>query len=280
MIEPTYSVVVVTYDRDMAVQAALEAIMNQSVGRDTMEVCVINNGGADRARERWADRVDAWIDSPENLGCAGGRNRGVEVTHAPILVFIDDDGIVAPDFVERLGEVLLNRPEVIAVRGRAVALRHPILSTMARHYDRGPRQCEDLLTLEGGAAIRRSVYEAAGGYDATRAYHEGLELSGRLLEASPGGTMVYAPDAVLRHDFFQGWRHLLQKAQTTAKADERVEAQSDLRLEALLQRARNLSVIDGRRPWQRLVGWLVNASFQSAKRYFKWRARLENNGNS
>jgi GT2 family glycosyltransferase len=272
MEEPTYSVIIVTYQRDLEVQATLSAILAQSVRREAMEICVVDNGGAERTRAAWADRVDIWVDSQDNLGCAGGRNRGAEATRAPILVFVDDDGIPGPDFVERLGEVLHGHPDAVAVRGRAVALNHPLLTAMASHYHRGSRVCEDLLTLEGGSAVRRGPFEAVGGYDASRAYHEGVELSGRLLEAHPGTTILYTPNAVLRHDFLRGWRHFLSKARMTALADDRVDTEGDTLLADSLTRLRQLPIVDGRRLWQKVAGRLIKIGFNFAKKYYRWRA--------
>ena len=159
---PDYAVIVVTYQREEELDRSLGAVIEQSVGRTAMEICVVNNGGGEHARERWKDRVDVWIDSGHNLGCAGGRNRGVEVTKAPILVFIDDDGVPDCRFVEELGHVLAH--DTVAVRARGVALHHPIFTAMSTTYDRGPHIGEDLLTFEGGSAIRRDAYERAGGH--------------------------------------------------------------------------------------------------------------------
>jgi len=231
-----FSVIVVTYQRDLELDRSLGGILRQTVGRDAMEICVINNGGAERARERWESRVDIWEDSERNLGCSGGRNRGTELTAAPILVFVDDDGVPADDFVEQLARVLDDRADAVAVRGRAVALAHPILTAMTASYNRGPRVCEDLLTLEGGSAIRRSAYEGAGGYDETRTYHEGMDLSARLLEQREDAKILYTPHAVLAHDYVQGFRHALRKAEALAIADARLEHERDMRLKETMRR--------------------------------------------
>jgi len=271
--DPRYAVIIVTYQRAEALQRTLAAVVSQSVGRAAMELCVVDNGGTEPAKASWQDEVDVWIDAGANLGCAGGRNRGVEHTRAPVLVFIDDDGIPAPDFIERLGDVLDAHPEAIAVRGRAVALHHPLLTTMAVHYHRGPRSCDDLLTLEGASAIQRADYEAVGGYDASRAYHEGLELSGRLLAARPSGRILYTPQAVLAHDYLQGWAHLLRKAKMVAAADERIDGTDDPNVQAMLERLHALQLADGRARWQRIVGAAVQRTFRAVVGYYRWRGR-------
>jgi GT2 family glycosyltransferase len=268
---PTYAVIIVTYQRDAELRRTLEAVERQTVGRRAMEICVIDNGGAEAVRPDWESRVDAWVEPGENLGCSGGRNEGVRHTSAPILVFVDDDGIPEDDFVESLGDVLDRHADVVAVRGKAVALDHPILTTMAAHYDRGPDEREDLLTLEGAAAIRRDAWEACGGYDVSRAFHEGLELSQRLLATRPEARMMYTPHAVLRHDFFKGLGHFLQKARMMAAATNRVKEEADPALEAVIVRARGFRRFDGRSRWARVVGAVLGKVYNWTIAVYRWR---------
>lgn len=270
---PTYAVIIVTYQRDAELRRTLDAVARQTVGRRAMQICVVDNGGAEAVRPDWEARVDAWVDPGENLGCSGGRNEGARNTTAPIIVFVDDDGIPNPAFVESLGDVLERHPEVVAVRGKAVALDHPILTTMAAHYDRGATEREDLLTLEGASAIRRDAWDAAGGYDVSRAFHEGLELSMRLLATRPEARMMYTPRAVLRHDFFKGLGHLLQKARMMAAATNRVKEEADPQLEAVIVRARSYRQNDGRPSWARLVGAILGKVYNWTIALYRWRLR-------
>jgi GT2 family glycosyltransferase len=258
-----YAVIVVTYQRPRALARTLEALLRQSVGREAMEICVVNNGGAESLAHEWAARIDCWIDLEDNLGPSGGRNVGAERTRAPVLVFVDDDGVPDERFVESLGDVLRRHPDAVAARGRVVALEHPILTTMAGHYDRGADEREDLLTLEGATAIRRRAWERAGGYDLSFRTHEGLELSMRLLDTTDDAKILYTPDAVLAHDFFKGWRHLNEKARVMATGKSRVDTEEDPRLVEVIERAKTYKVADSR-PW-----W-VKATGRALGYVFKW----------
>ncbi len=276
---PRFAVIIVTFRRRGQLDDALHGVMAQTVGREAMEICVVDNGDSELARKRWHDRVDRWVDAEHNLGCAGGRQRGVESTQAPILVFVDDDGIPAPDFVEQLAKVLDEREDAVAVRGRAVALRHPIFTAMSPTYHRGPEVTEDLLTLEGGSAIHRSAYERAGGYDCSRSFHEGMELSGRLLEQRADAKILYTPHAVLRHDYFQGWSHIFAKAKALAAADDRLKVEPDPRLDAVMRRP--IVYHDGRTGWQRVIGKPLHRAFRGLVAVYRARrmvARLAGRG--
>ena len=260
---PVFAIIVVTYQRDEALERALEAIVAQTVGREQMEVCVVANSPSPGARARFGDAVDVWIDTEENLGASAGRNLGVKATSAPLMVFIDDDSIPEPDFVRRLGAVMRRDADVIAVRGRAAPLSHPVLSYAAAHYSRGPRECKDLLTLEGCACIRRVAYDAVGGYDIRRFHYAGLELSGRLLKRFPDSRMLYCPDAVIRHDFFKGPRHFLQKARMGADADDLEQDVRSEDVERARRALRSYEQLDGRTPAQRAIGVAITKVFRA-----------------
>jgi glycosyltransferase involved in cell wall biosynthesis len=277
---PRFAVVVVSYRRPDALRATLAALVRQTVGRHAMEICVVDNGGSACVRSELASEVDHWLVPENNLGPGGGRNLGVGATTAPVLVFVDDDGIPAQDFVGQLDGAFERHPTAVAVRGRVVALQHPLLTTMAVHYDRGPHEQPDLLTLEGATAILRESFEAAGGYDATRTTHEGLELSGRLLDTSPEATIMYTPHAVLRHDFFKGVGQVLAKAERLAEGANRLHEDDDPGLLALKKRSGRLRRFDGRPRWARAVGAVGELFFHRAITAYRIRAWLRRRSSS
>jgi len=265
---PGFAVIIVAYNGEHALRRMLPAVLEQSVGRRAMEVCVVDNRGA--GRPSWADGVDVWVDPGRNLGCSGGRNLGARSTSAPLLVFIDDDAVPEPGFVEALGEVMERSGEALAVRGKVIALDHPVLSSMCRSYDLGPREAEDMITLEGGCCIRRTAFEDVDGYDASRSYHEGLDLSARILAAHPEGRFLYTPRAVMRHDFVKGWRHMLEKARMLADADRRLASSDEPDLRRILDRLDRLRRAqgDGRSTWQKVTGTGLGLIFRSVRSWY------------
>jgi GT2 family glycosyltransferase len=107
---------------------------------------------------------------PRNVGAAAARNAGARETGGDVLVFIDADVVVAPDTVARLVRVLDERPDVAAVFGSYdAAPRAPGLVSQYRnllhHFVHQHGRPEASTFWSGCGAIRRAVFEAAGGFD-------------------------------------------------------------------------------------------------------------------
>jgi GT2 family glycosyltransferase len=101
------SVVVPTRDRPLKLRQTLEALAAASVGGPSWEAIVVDDGGAAGALDgvaRWA--TDAALPvrilaQPSSRGPAAARNRGAREARGRVLVFLDDDMVVAPGFLAR-----------------------------------------------------------------------------------------------------------------------------------------------------------------------------------
>jgi glycosyltransferase involved in cell wall biosynthesis len=262
------SVVIVAYQRDAQLQRALESIFAQTLPREALEICVVDNGAAcTEARAQFEPLVDVWIASETNLGASGGRNLAAQNCSAPLLVFIDDDGVAHPEFVEAMLQTFAADAQVTAARGRVLPLQHPWFTAAATHYNGGDEPCEAFLDIEGATAIRRHVFLASGGYDPNIYGHEGIELCLRMLQVEPQGRVVYVPNAILYHDFFSNWAQLLAKAKRMATTETRTCSLA-ARIHEARQRFQRRGIPDGRSLLQRAIGACVRWTFQYAKRHY------------
>lgn len=113
-----------TYNRAVLLERVLDACFEQRVDRNDYEVVLVNDGSKDetpavieRARRRATCRFEV-IDQ-QNSGLAAGRNAGIARAQGERIIFIDDDVLPLPNFVE---EHLLSHeraPQAI-VRGGAI----------------------------------------------------------------------------------------------------------------------------------------------------------------
>jgi glycosyltransferase involved in cell wall biosynthesis len=94
-----------TYNRSALLERVLDACFEQTVDRDDYEVVLVNDGSTDdtqavveRARAR-ATCAFVVIDQP-NSGLAKGRNSGIAHSSGERIVFIDDDVLPLPNFVQ------------------------------------------------------------------------------------------------------------------------------------------------------------------------------------
>jgi len=211
------SVIVVTHCGGARLADSLGSLARYA-GRTDVEVILVANGAP-------ADTVDIaardypWarvVRSASNVGFAGGANLGAEAASGEALLLLNDDAAAADGFVEAHLETLGRHPEAAASGGRLLSWdgdRHDFvcgrLTFDAHAFQVGqgrpvgeldpPAEGEPLpFACGGNLAVRRSDWEAVGGFDAELfAYFEDVELGWRLW--ATGRQVVAAPDSVARH---------------------------------------------------------------------------------
>lgn len=112
VLNPTVSVVVLSYNRPSYLAEALASIRAQTF--EPLEVTVVDNpspasGEVARLVERFPGvRL---FRSPSNLGYAGGMNRGLELSAGEYTLLTEDDIVLDPDCLRRLVEYMEADPE-------------------------------------------------------------------------------------------------------------------------------------------------------------------------
>ena len=96
---PLVSVVIPALNEAERVAAALQALENQEIDRDTYEIIVVDGGSTDRTREIVRERGATLIECERGHGRQ--RNRGVAESSGRILAFIDADCVPAADWLRR-----------------------------------------------------------------------------------------------------------------------------------------------------------------------------------
>ncbi len=116
---PTLSVVVVTYNSEAQVGAALRAL-DKAATATSFEVIVVDNASADASIEVVrAECPDATvIVSPENLGFAAACNRAARRARGDFLLFLNPDSETDPAAIDAAIEYLTKHPMVGIVGGR------------------------------------------------------------------------------------------------------------------------------------------------------------------
>lgn len=82
----------------------LDALLEQTVPAGEFEVVVVDNASTDDTAEvlqGYGDRVRT-VTTDRNRGFAGGANAGIRAARAPVVVLVNNDATVAPDFLERV----------------------------------------------------------------------------------------------------------------------------------------------------------------------------------
>lgn len=118
------SVVVPTYNQSDLLQESLRALADQTLPKDAYEIVVVDDGSTDQTEEvlRAFGPPVKVIRFPENRGRSAARNAGIRAASASLIVLVDSDIIVRPDFLashlhvhHREGPGILSRGPVIDV---------------------------------------------------------------------------------------------------------------------------------------------------------------------
>lgn len=113
-----------TYNRAALLERVLDACFEQTAGADAYEVVLVNDGSTDATPEviaRAAGRATCSfvVIDQVNSGLAKGRNAGIARASGERIIFIDDDVLPLPNFVEEHLRSHERAPKAI-VRGGAI----------------------------------------------------------------------------------------------------------------------------------------------------------------
>jgi glycosyltransferase involved in cell wall biosynthesis len=268
--EPAVSVVVPTHQRRETLRRALESLATQSVDPSTYEVVVATDACSDGS----AEMIDGFAADyalrrvePAGRGRAAACNAAIAAARGEVMIILDDDMEVVPEFVERHRS---HHPagSRLCVLG-AVPVKLDPGSPRAAHYVKEKfdqhlaRLVEDPEHLDrprsfysGNASLRAEVIGEVGGYDESFGIYgnEDVELALRLRAAEV--ELAYDPAALAHQEYGKDLgglqRDTLAKGETTVLlARGHPEVFGDLRL---------ASPDDGSRPWLALRSLLLSAT--------------------
>jgi GT2 family glycosyltransferase len=98
---PTASVIVPTYDRPAALARTLAALRAMDVPQDQLEILVVDSGPLAGGSEHVAEAHSARYSRRPDDGVSAARNQGASLASGELLLFVDDDIVVAPDNLRR-----------------------------------------------------------------------------------------------------------------------------------------------------------------------------------
>jgi GT2 family glycosyltransferase/glycosyltransferase involved in cell wall biosynthesis len=218
---PTVSVIVVNY------RGARDTITCLTALRDDLDypadrlqvVCVENGSGDDSARRIRAELPGVTlVESPTNLGFAGGCNLGARHATGEVLALLNNDARPDPNWARAAVEILRTDPTVAAVAskvldwtGERVDFADAGLTWFGMGYkpDAGRSLSEldagrvdtprDVLFATGSAMfVRKDVFASLGGFDERFfMFYEDVDLGWRL--NLRGWRVRYQPTSVAYH---------------------------------------------------------------------------------
>ena len=202
-----FSIITPAYNNPAQLAKLLDSIRPE-VERDlTLEVIVVDDGSTgDSVKDTTAGYAFArYTRMGTNSGPAAARNEGARLAKNDILLFLDSDVIVNSDTISKIRDAFRKDISITALCGEydiepanpSFAARFKAL--MARSWI--PKEDRITVFVARIGAIRKSVFETMGGFDAgiKTASIEEWEFGRRLI--NNGYTIRYDPAIAARHHF-------------------------------------------------------------------------------
>ena len=211
---PLVSFVIPVRNDAVRLRRCLASIRGNDYPRQLIELVVVDNdstdGSAAAARQYGAVVVNSAGDS-----VAAHRNRGARAALGSLLAFADSDHEIDRGWIATAVEALMD-PHVGAAGAPYVT--QPTANWVQQHYDglrSRPERREDVAWLgSGNLAVKRSVFEAIGGFNTSLTACEDVDLcnritaSGHRIVADPGLRSIHFGDPKTLKALFYGelWR--------------------------------------------------------------------------
>lgn len=188
------------------------------------EIIVVDNASTDGSQE-WIKENHPdiiLIENYQNHGYAGGCNRGVSTAKGDWLLFLNNDTIHEPDWLEHLADAATSQNDIVAVQpkirnyyerklfdyaggagGHMDLFCFPFAKGrlfLEQEEDSGQYDTADDIFWASGTAfmVRKDIFEHAGRFDETFfAHQEEIDLCWRL--QLMGNRIVFEPKAVVYH---------------------------------------------------------------------------------
>ncbi|NPV58414.1 MAG: glycosyltransferase family 2 protein [Actinobacteria bacterium] len=198
---PRVSAVIPNWHRKNDLREALLAIKAQTYPVE--EIIVVDNNSQDGTREMIEEEFPEvmFIQSPHNI-VIQALNIGAKTASGDIILHQDNDGVLAPDAVERMVKVFASDPRIAVVHSKNLYYDTGEVFDPMRWFTAEEHASEgvfDVPSFHGnGAMIRRDVLEEIDYIEPEiQLYQFERNISAKAIDR--GYRIVYHPGSVIRH---------------------------------------------------------------------------------
>jgi glycosyltransferase involved in cell wall biosynthesis len=175
---PHVSIIVPVFNGGNPFRACVSSLLELDYPDGQMQILLINDGSTDDTAQWLLDqKFPSYfniITHNENMGRAAARNSGLKIAQGDILIFLDADMVIKPDFVMQHVYVL-SKPNVVAVSGLVIADPNERKTTfqyyLFEYRKRGAKQFGEKdpipfnYLITNNMSVKRGVVEECGLFD-------------------------------------------------------------------------------------------------------------------
>jgi GT2 family glycosyltransferase len=199
---PQVSVVVPVLNGGAAVKRAATSLLAQDYPGPPPEIIFVDNGSTDGGLDPLSAMPVTVLREPER-GAGVARNHGAKAARGEIIAFLDCDCLAERRWLRNLVEAMSDGAPAVA--GETIA--QPAASWPARylahirHGSSGVSLLRPVLPFAStvNLAVKRDLFDALGGFDASLPCCEDVDFSIRVRKAA-GRPIAFVPKAIVFHE--------------------------------------------------------------------------------
>lgn len=215
---PLVSIILPNYNGREFIKPCLDAIFQTTY--PNYEVLLVDDkstdGGSEYARQLYGHKKNFRIVCSQiKLGAAGARTLGVQESKGEIITFLDNDAIVKSEWITELVKILYSDSQIGMAQCKMLTMDNRIccvgeyiipylgwIIIIGLDDKDGPNYnvVMDISASSGATAVKRSVAEESGLYDAKFLFNQFEDLDFSLRVWIAGYRVVSAPKAIVIHD--------------------------------------------------------------------------------
>ena len=163
------SVIIPTYNRAAMVTEAVESVLAQK--EVDFELIVIDDGSTDETEERLSVYgLSLKYYRQENEGVSSARNRGLELSTAPLVSFLDSDDLWLPSKLRIQLKYMAEHPEIQICQTEEIWWRNGRRVNPKQHHkkpsgDIFQRSLDLCLISPSAVMMRRGLFDKVGNFD-------------------------------------------------------------------------------------------------------------------
>lgn len=216
------SVIICTYNREKYLPGLLESIANNTLVYSQYELIVVDNNSTDSTAELYKafaanhPKFNARYVLETEQGLSHARNRGIQEAQGEVVVYVDDDATIPPQYLATYYNFFAQHPECMAAGGPILPHYETAEPQWMSHYTRQlltaylykGKQAKLFKRNEfpggGNAAYRKCVFDTTGLFN-TQLGRKGNALGSAEEKdifdkmRSKKMKIFYLPDAILYH---------------------------------------------------------------------------------
>lgn len=177
---PFVSIVIPVFNEERYLAPCLTSLTSLTYPKDRHEILLVDNGSTDRTIDIARGYKDVNIYVKENVKVGAVRNYGVEKAKGSLIVFLDSDCVVRPDWLTN-GVCKLEANPNTVIGGRYILRENP--SWLEKYWVLGSPDRRITNALVGGCIFTsKAIFCQLGGFDENLNAGEDVDLTERLMK--------------------------------------------------------------------------------------------------